>query len=387
MRTMLIAAAAAALVAVGCDKDDKKKDDAPASNNPGLASIAPNFKNTAKDGKEVATRVDGVRTDLSKSSLSLVDAKPSHGGTTHLSLAKVSTFLRGGTLKAPSMLSSAPSFPTPPSDGDESMGPSATAPGGDVNPLNLQEDSSCDAFAQELADAYQQTLDGLKTSADELRQWDDQQLPDGVTRTTADGRFAVGYQIDVAKVIASQGSQEPSSITPTPGEGEITTPPLSDVTGAIVFGAGASDHEVGLELDANLAAKSDGANGALKTGFAVYADQTARQIKVSANLDLAASGKDEDGNAGSANAKASFQSTLDAGAQPSLAVFASASYAATSGAQTEQGSVSATMSLKKVAADQLVFESSVTDDEGTKTEKIELVTDAHGNCVVKSAAK
>ena len=353
----------AVIAAQACSKSKDGNDDkSDPVETPALSSVAPEgYKNTASSAREVGERVGQVQVGLAQSNLGLTgttqrtSAPKESERTIDLMAAK---FLAGQTFQIAEL-----------SIGDWGVGQEDRDFPDQNEDFGLAAGSDCQNMIRSIDEAYNSTVAGLKSSADELITLDEK-LPKGVTKLPPSDRFAVGYAADFSSWI-DESQTEAGEMPKISGFGNLS--------------AGANDSAVGIEASVDVSAQMPASTGTpaassrVQAGFAAYADAPAQTIKLKSNMVL-----NQVSGEAPVSISTSFGMVLAGGVQPSVSIDGSASgnFVDANG-KPKRVSGNGSVALKKKSESELTLVYSVTVNKATKSDAVVLAADQFGRCVVK----
>jgi hypothetical protein len=373
MKTIVLTLTAVGMFTTSCNKDDKNSG-GPGVQIPDIGLVAPEgFKNTAKNGAEVASHLSTSSESTGKVSFGRPQNLPSPTPPTSLDRGDVSAFLAG----------------------DDTFG---------NTPLSMPRvGTDCGSSLNVLQSVYQTTSSTLRSAADALVQLDSSSLPDGVTREPASEQFAVSYAIDLSKM-QQESSDERSGSLPSgsiPSGLTLSAQPSqsANFSGLARVGAGANADVaiVGLGVNVAVTGERDNANG--NGGFLVAAYTKEQKLKFNLNSALNAVVTDNQGQTHSSNATIGSNATLIAGSLPSVELSLKGNGNATlaGGDSSVSGdsrptiimdgkdhSIDANFKVEKLSNNDIKFTMAMTADGNTQKQDLILTSDENGNCVVKN---
>lgn len=368
---------------LNCSKDDEGgSSSGPAVTVPSVSLVAgDNFKNTAKDESEVASKFEKSADSFKSTSMgqSSSSTAPRRSETSSLlSSAAVQDYLR----PEPRIQSSPLKL---------------------SKPISLEAGSGCGANLDFLNAVYAKSGEGLRAVAQGVTSFKDE-LPEGVTKGESTDEFAVTYTMDLSKLQSSSSTSPTSDPMPIPTEDSdfpvqgntpsITPPPQSQqreipVTGIAKLGVGASSDTAVVSLGATISSLDPQMPASFNGGFAAAVNDTKKLLKVNSDLTASISGKDESGSPQNFAASMNGLLEIQAGTKPSLHLKTSVSgtgVLSSSGVEPakENHSYVADILVSKVDPRNVTVVYSVTGDGKTDGGTLKFASDSYGRCVIEA---
>lgn len=343
MKSVVVALMFSSVAFVSCSKDEGGAGSGPTL--PQMTLIDGDFKNTAKSGTEVSTKLKQVATSAERT--------------------RMSDSVRRGTetprIPRSQILSSArvTSFLTQPSDAPK---------------VTIKDGENCASQLDALNDVYSQGAQALRSAADTLSSLDTADLPDGVTRQGPDAQFAVSYLFDLTKLDAQNTERQPED---------------RRVTGLAKLGAGANSDSAILALAMNVSTQGKQGSGTINAASALAAYHATETLKLSSNGSASGTVVDDNGKGSPVTLSYDGLLAVQAGAKPSLAIEASAKGTGHVNAEgsietsTETHDIAAKVKIEKVSSTDVAVTYNVMADGKTEAGQLTMTTDASGQCVVR----